>query len=30
MGEVAPVDGVAAARFKLGPAYRTLWYEIAW
>ena len=30
MGEVTPVDGVAAARFKLGPAYRTLWYEIAW
>lgn len=28
--EVAAVDGAAASRFKLGPVYRTLWYEIAW
>jgi hypothetical protein len=29
-GEVVAADGATAARFKLGPADRTLWYEIAW
>jgi hypothetical protein len=29
-GEVLASDGAARARFKLGPEYRTLWYEIAW
>jgi hypothetical protein len=30
LGEVAPEDGATASRFKLGPAHRTLWYELAW
>lgn len=30
IGEVPAADGAAATRFQLGPAHRTLWYEIAW
>lgn len=30
LGEVPAEDGAKASRFKLGPAYRTLWYELAW
>ena len=30
LGEVKPEDGATASRFKLGAAYRTLWYELAW
>ena len=30
MREVKGEDGPTRARFKLGPEYRTLWYEIEW
>lgn len=29
-GEVPAEDGRDGVRFKIGPAYRTLWYEVEW
>lgn len=29
-GEVPPLDGAVASRFRPGAEYRTLWYEVAW
>ncbi|MBI5769231.1 MAG: hypothetical protein HZA93_15665 [Verrucomicrobia bacterium] len=30
LGEVAAADGRAGTRFKVGPEFRTLWYEVEW
>jgi hypothetical protein len=30
LGEVVAADGSGGARFKVGPEFRTLWYEIEW